>query len=236
MDQNKFQGTFHNTSLPERISDRILDLIRSGELKPGEKLPPERNLAEIMQVSRASLRESIRSLATMNVLEMRQGSGTYVTSLEPELLVEKLELVFSVNDSTFLDLVQARMTIEPQLARLAAERATDAQLGALTEIMQQTETCVKETPHEFPTFDIGFHVAVAEAAGNVTLLHFLRATVRLTFESSRRTATDIESIHKAHNQHLKIYQAIIDRNADLAGQLMREHLEGVEEKIKSLYD
>jgi len=236
LDQNKFQGNFHNASLPERISNRILELIRSGELQPGDKLPPERDLAEIMQVSRASLRESIRSLATMNVVEMRQGSGTYISSLKPELLVEKLELVFSVNDSTFLDLVQARMAIEPQLVRLVTEQAADDQLQLLQDVMDKSEACVNDTPYEFPALDTAFHVSIAEIAGNATLLHFLRAITRLTLASSRRTATDLDSIRTAHQQHSAIHKAICDRDADRASDLMYRHLQGVEAKIKALRD
>ncbi len=234
MDDEKFQGEFFNISLPDKISERILDLIRSRELKPGDKLPPERDLADIMNVGRSSIRESIRSLAAMNVLEMRQGSGTYVSSLEPELLVEKLELVFSVNDSTFLDVIQARKTLEPQLALLAAQRINETQLQTIAKIMDQTRKCVATTPLDFPTHDVAFHVAIAEAAGNATLLNFVRAITRLSLASSRRTATDIDAIRAAFEQHEVVYKAIREREPEQARDFMTYHLIDVEAKMVSL--
>src|SRR5450759_795463 len=93
-------GTFERNSLSEQIADRILQMIKDRQLHPGDMLPPERELAEMMGVSRASLREALRALSIMNIINNRQGSGTYITSLHPEHLVEQLEVVFALDDST----------------------------------------------------------------------------------------------------------------------------------------
>jgi GntR family transcriptional repressor for pyruvate dehydrogenase complex len=231
-----FQGQFHSESVPDRITARILRLIRDKQLNPGDQLPPERDLARIMQVSRASLRESIRSLAMLNVLEMRHGSGTYVSSLKPELLVEKLELVFSVNDSTFLDLIQARQVVEPGLAMLAALRVNPTYTQVLHDIMARSRDCMEKNPTDFPALDIEFHVYIAEMANNATLKRFLRSVTRLSIASSQRTATDVDSIRQAIEDHERITDAILSSDPSGASAAMLVHLRGVEDKIRKLVD
>ncbi|MEZ4768608.1 MAG: GntR family transcriptional regulator [Caldilineales bacterium] len=110
------------SAIAEEISARLLTLIQEKQLKPGDKLPPERELAATMQVSRPSLREALRALALMNVLEIRQGDGAYVTSLEPDLLVEHLDFVISLDDSTIHHLFEVRRILETGIAQLAAQR------------------------------------------------------------------------------------------------------------------
>ncbi len=117
--------------LPERIAARLLSLIAERKLRPGDKLPSERDLAATMQVSRPSLREALRALAMLNIVEIRQGSGTYVSSLKPEVLIEHLDFVFALDDSTFAELLEARQMLEPGLAAAAATRATDEELARL---------------------------------------------------------------------------------------------------------
>lgn len=236
VDAERFRGQFHSESVPDRITDHILELIRSRQLNPGDQLPPERDLAQIMRVSRASLRESIRSLAMLNVLEMRHGSGTYVSSLKPELLVEKLELVFSVNDSTFLDLIQARQVVEPGLAMLAAQNVTTAHERALNDIMARSWKCLEQNPADFPMLDIEFHVYIADMANNATLKHFLRSVTRLSIASSRRTATDAASVRRAVENHAEITDAILAHDPSAASAAMLVHLKGVEDKIRKLVD
>ena len=130
-------GLFERDVLPERIAARLVSLIRERQLRPGDRLPPERDLAAAMHVSRASLREALRGLAMINVVEIRHGSGTYVTSLETELLVEHLDFVFALNDATFTEALEARQMLEPQLAAAAACNATDDELAQLRDWLQR---------------------------------------------------------------------------------------------------
>ena len=112
-------GTLEKEVLPDKIVDRLLTLIKDRQLEPGDRLPPERELAVTMGVSRPSLRAALRALAVMNVIEIRQGSGAYITALEPQQLMAHLDFVFSLNDSTFLQLFDARRIIEVGIAALA---------------------------------------------------------------------------------------------------------------------
>ena len=111
--------------LSERIAHSLLNLIKEKQLRPGDRLPPERELAAMMKVSRPSLREALRALQIMNIIDNRQGSGTYITSLEPERLIEHLDIIFTLNDTTYSELFEARKILEAGVAGLAARDITD---------------------------------------------------------------------------------------------------------------
>ena len=119
------------SGLAEEISTRLISLIKEKLLQPGDKQPPERELAAMLNVSRPSLREALRALAILNIIEIRQGDGTYVSSLDTELLVEHLDLIFSLDDSTILQLFEVRKIFEPEIAALAAARITADQIQAM---------------------------------------------------------------------------------------------------------
>src|SRR5688572_15668043 len=101
-------GTVERTALPEQIVERILEMIKQGELKAGDRLPAERDLAAMMTVGRPAIREALRALSMMNVIEIRQGAGAYVTSLETAQLIQHLDFVFALDVSAILDLFAAR--------------------------------------------------------------------------------------------------------------------------------
>ena len=134
MTETTFSPLQKQQSVAEAISAEILDLLRQKELKPGDKLPPERDLAEMLGVSRPSLREALRALSIMKVVEVRQGDGTYVSAFKPEELVEHLEFVFMLDDSTMLQLFEARKIVETGNVALAAERISDEEIAALARL------------------------------------------------------------------------------------------------------
>src|ERR1041384_6748092 len=118
-------GTVSRDALPDQIAQRLIALITERQLKPGDRLPPERELSAAMGVSRSSLREALRALAMLGVAEMRQGDGTYLTSLEPGTLMRPVGLVLALSDAGLAELFEARKLVEPGLAQLAAERISD---------------------------------------------------------------------------------------------------------------
>src|SRR5215217_1779528 len=124
-------GTVTREALPDQIAARLIDLIMERQLKAGDRLPPERELAATMGVSRSSLREALRALAMLGVAEMRQGDGTYLTALEPATLMRPVGLVLALSDSGLTELFEARKLVEPGLAKLAAERISDADAAEL---------------------------------------------------------------------------------------------------------
>ncbi|MCU0514045.1 MAG: FadR family transcriptional regulator [Anaerolineae bacterium] len=238
----QFRGAVHREAVSEQITERVLSLIREKQLKPGDRLPPERELSATMGVSRATLRESLRSLEMMNIVELRHGSGTYVTSLEPGLLVERFDLVFSLNDNSFLNLIEARQVIEPGATALAARRATDEEIAALDDVLARSWDCLDNNPADFPTLDIEFHTGIAEYSHNALLTRIMQSVAQLGIASSRRTATreggkvSVAGVERAINAHQSIVDAIRSRDAELARLRMYEHLIAVEQTLRGEWD
>src|SRR3954452_19708685 len=118
-------GTVTRDALPDQIAQRLIALITERHLKPGDRLPPERELSAAMGVSRSSLREALRALTMLGVADMRQGDGTYLTELNPETLMRPVGLVLALSHAGLAELFEARKLVEPALAFLAAERIED---------------------------------------------------------------------------------------------------------------
>ena len=226
-------GVLKKSAISEDIVDNLLTLIRERELRPGDKLPPERELAAMMQVSRPSLREALRALAIMNVIEIRQGDGTYVTSLEPKLLVSHLDFVFALTDTALLELFEARRLVEPNLAALAAARITDAELAALDDCLERSLTLVDD-PAAFAAADLEMHERIATAAGNNILERCMAGISRLGLVSRRRTVALPGVIDRSVQDHRAIVAALQARDPDAARQAMSDHLAHVERELAQL--
>jgi GntR family transcriptional regulator, transcriptional repressor for pyruvate dehydrogenase complex len=217
-------GVFARDMLPERIASRLVSLIAERQLCPGDKLPPERDLAAAMHVSRASLREALRALAMLNIVEIRQGSGTYVTSLKPELLVEQLDFVFALDDSTFAELLEARQLLEPGIAALAACRATGAELTQLTACVEQATASVDD-PAAFLSADVRLHDIITAAAHNHIIARFMASLTRLGMASRSRTVALPGLRSRSLEHHRAIVAALVRRDPEAASTIMRHHIE-----------
>jgi GntR family transcriptional repressor for pyruvate dehydrogenase complex len=224
-------GTFKKSSISEEIVENLLTLIRERELHPGDKLPPERELAATMQVSRPSLREALRALAIMNVIEIRQGDGTYITSLEPNLLMSHLDFVFALNDIAFLELFEARRILEPGLVEMAAKRITDAEIARLEECVMRSMEVVDD--HEaFSEADMEMHELIAKAAGNSILQRCMAGISQLGKVSRKRTVELPGVTQRSVQDHLAIVRALKARDPVAARQAMLDHLRHVEDELK----
>ncbi|MGB7338207.1 MAG: FadR/GntR family transcriptional regulator [Phototrophicaceae bacterium] len=240
---DKFRDTVHREAISDQITDQILSMIREQQLKPGDKLPPERELASLMGVSRATLREALRSLAIMNVVELKHGSGTFVTSLEPKLLVENFGLIFSLTDHSFLQLIIARKVIEPGTTALTAKSITADGIMILEDILARSHDCLNSSPQTFPELDIEFHVTLASFSGNALLTRIMQGLTEMGIASSQRTAKEatgysysIERIERAIAMHEGILEAIKAHNGLLAEQRMFDHLQSVEDTLLGTVD
>src|ERR1044072_9416536 len=153
-------------SLTDEAIARIRQLIQSGDLPPGSRLPPEPQLAAQLGVSRNPLREAVKALGGARVLDVRRGDGTYVTSLEPALLLEGLGIAIELlRDDTLMEVIETRRLFEPVATALAATRVSDAQLAVIEEqlaAMREVSGDVEKLNH----FDAAFHRAVVAATGN----------------------------------------------------------------------
>jgi GntR family transcriptional repressor for pyruvate dehydrogenase complex len=223
------------SAIAEEIASRILSLIRERELRAGERLPPERELAAMLGVSRPSLREALRALSIMNVIEMRQGDGTYVTSLEPGLLSEPLDFIFSIDDSTFLQLFEARKVVEVGIVALAAERITDEQIAALEDCLARSE----ETLHDHQAFleaDLALHELITQAADNPFLQRFMSSISRLGLASRSRTVRIPDVPEETVHAHRAIVAAVTAHDPQAAQAAMLAHLDSVERHLIGLVE
>jgi GntR family transcriptional repressor for pyruvate dehydrogenase complex len=220
---------FARDALPDQIARRVLSLITERQLKPGERLPPERELAGAMGVSRSSLREALRALSMLGVTDMRHGDGTYVTTLEPAGLMRPLGLVLSLSDAGFEDLFEARKVVEPPLAALAAERATAADLDALARCAD-TSAAVAGDDDAFMRNDLELHGLISRAARNLLLARLAGSLGELAI-ASRIATTGVPGLkEQSVLDHRAIVEAITARDPEAAAAAMRTHIENVERR------
>ncbi len=224
-------GKISKDALPKEITTRLLDMIREKALRPGDQLPPERELAAMMGVSRPSLREALRALALMNVLDIRQGSGTYVSSLDTSLLIEHLDFVFSLDDSTFLELFEARKILEAGIVALAAKKVTDKEINTLQEIVTRSTEDINDL-EAFLLNDRELHEAITHVADNPILTRFMVSLSKLGLASRSRTVRIPGVAEQTIEDHQCIVAALRDRDPEQAKTAMLEHLSNVERRLR----
>lgn len=218
------------STLPEEIASRLLGLIRAEQLRPGDKLPAERDLAAAMGVSRPVLREALRALSIMRVVDIRQGAGTYITALEPQQLVSHLDFVFSKDSVALAQVLETRRVVEIGNVRLAAQRIVPFQVERLEAILVDLREAVDE-PDRFSSLDIAFHDTVCEAAANFLLAQFMRIINTLGKVSRERTGAARATRERALGDHEAILAALRARDPEAAANAMRSHLDHVEESL-----
>ncbi|MFF9542556.1 FadR/GntR family transcriptional regulator [Streptomyces albidoflavus] len=216
-------------ALTDEAIDKIKAMIVAGELAPGSRLPKEEVLAGQLGLSRSSLREAVRALTAMRILITRQGDGTYVSSLEPHLLLESLSFAADVSQGqTALQLLQVRRLLEPQATGLAATLLKPADLRELRAILDRGKSA--GTVEEFVAHDIEFHLRIAEAIGNPVLSMLLRVlstrTQRVRIMRGSRTRRALDN---AHHDHEAILSALRSRDALLAVSAATVHITAVEQ-------
>ncbi|WP_215457529.1 FadR/GntR family transcriptional regulator [Streptomyces sp. ATCC 21386] len=216
-------------ALTDDAIDKIKTMIVEGELAPGSRLPKEEILAGQLGLSRNSLREAVRALTAMRILVTRQGDGTYVSSLEPHLLLESLSFAADVSQGhTALQLLQVRRLLEPQATGLAAALLKPKDLQELRNILDRSRTVT--TVEEFVAHDTAFHLRIVEAVGNPVLSMLLQVlstrTQRVRIVRGSRTRHALDNAHHDHEQILDALQA---RDALLAASAATVHITAVEQ-------
>ncbi|HEX9922296.1 MAG TPA: FadR/GntR family transcriptional regulator [Anaerolineae bacterium] len=220
-------GTIKKNTLSEEIVDRLLCLIKKKKLNPGDKLPPERELAATMQVSRSSLREALRALSILNIIEIRQGGGIYITSLDLDLLSEPLEFILSLDASAFSHLICARKIIEPGIAALATVHITDEELQALDQELLKSGGLLDD-PDANRQIDLKIHELITTATRNPILSRIQSSLVQLSRASCQRTAHIPAAREQAYQDHQAILAALKSRDPDAAHKAMLQHLVHIE--------
>ena len=211
----------------EEIVKQIHSLIQKGKLKQGDQLPTERELADTFKVSRTSVREAIRYLESMKLVESRQGDGTYVIASSEEALVQPLASTLFLEKDNIMDIFSIRKIIEPQVAQLAAENATASEINELEEILQEQAKDLASGTGITKT-DSEFHNLVTQTAKNRVLERLLLAILDLMAKTREKYLQVEERAQKSLKGYQEILSAIKARNPVAARQAMRRHLEEVE--------
>jgi GntR family transcriptional repressor for pyruvate dehydrogenase complex len=222
--------------LSEKIAAQLLALIKDRHLSPGAKLPAERELAAVLQVSRPSLREALRALSIIGAVEIRQGDGTYVTSLEPDLLADHIDYVVALNDSTFEDLFEARKALEVCIAEIAARRVTSENIVELESCLDRSQT-IGDDYAAFLQLDLEFHDLIVKAARNPIFQSPYIASIRRLGRVSRIHKAPVPGLpEQSYIQHGRVLDALRSRDAEAARQAMSDHLNYVESRLRTLPD
>ena len=225
--QPGLQENAHNTGghsqLTMQVVDHVRELIASGELKPGNRLPPERELARSLKISRSSLRAGIGFLAAMGVLKSRHGAGTFVATGPPALDSSSLTVLGALHGFLPWQMFEARFTIEASVAALAAERATNEQLAELAEEVAEMYASMDD-PQEYLIHDIRFHRSIARASGNPILGALMETITANLYETRRATVGNSVDLKESAEMHREIYRAIRSRNPENARRAMEQHL------------
>jgi DNA-binding FadR family transcriptional regulator len=211
----------------EDVVAQILDTFYTAGLKPGEWLGTEAELAERFNVSRVTIRDAVSALAARGLIEVRVGArgGLRVAASDPERLIDAFSIQMRLMGLTRDELFEAMLAIEPVTAALTAERASDAQLGELRELVEQSRAAFDD-PLQFAQLAVGFHQALADMSGNRALrasLAALRST-QLEHMGPPTTRPVAERVARLHDG---ILRAIAARDPDLARQRMLDHLAAV---------
>ncbi|GAA4227504.1 GntR family transcriptional repressor for pyruvate dehydrogenase complex [Streptosporangium album] len=213
--------------------DKIKQMILSGELSPGSRLPKEADLAERLGLSRNSLREAVRALALINVLDVRQGDGTYVTSLEPRLLLDAMSFVVDFHqDDTVLQFFQVRRILEPAATAMAASRMTETEVDGLRKILAALPP--DPSVEQLVANDLEFHQSIAAGSGNAVLCSLIESLSGPTTRARIwRGLTQENALEKTREQHAAICDAIAAGQPEVARAWATVHIAGVEEWLRS---
>jgi GntR family transcriptional repressor for pyruvate dehydrogenase complex len=214
------------TSVADEIVKRLVDLILEGRLKPGDKLPSERELMRQLSVGKSSLREAIKTLRALGVVDVAVGEGMFVGRGETSLLSRPLSWGLLLSQRSAEEVIEARSCVEGKLAALAAERATDAELAAIADRLAAMRASVQDA-EAYSQCDLEFHQAIARAAHNRllydllgSLRHILRIWVAEVVE-----AMENEARRESLAGHVSIYEAVRSRDPEAAQRAMEAALE-----------
>lgn len=208
--------------------DKLKAMIMSGELQPGQRLPREPDLAAALGLSRSSLREAVKALSLIQILDVRQGDGTYVSDLTTSRLIEALDfLVDFQRESSIMELLAVRRILEPAASALAAKLITSDELIELEKILNlvNEDSNVEDLVHA----DMAFHRAIGVVSGNSALSSLINSVSGPTQRARAwRFVTQEGTIDRTLREHAAIFQAIRDGDSELASAWATAHIAGVE--------
>ena len=221
-------------AVTDEAIEKIKDMITSGALRAGDRLPREADLAADLGLSRNSLREAVRALSLVNILDVRRGDGTYVTSLEPRLLLEALSFIVDFHrDDTLLEFLRVRRILEPAATAMAAERITAAQCQDLRDLLDRVGAGPEA--EELVQNDLEFHRRIVSYSGNSVLASLLESmsgptTRARVWRGLTQTGATTQTLH----EHRAILDALTAHEPEVARSWATVHIAGVEQWLSSI--
>src|SRR5499425_2338970 len=219
-----------STRIYEEIVRQVKAMIAEGRLKGGDRLPPERDLAEKFVVSRTSVREALRALESLGLVEIRPGEGTFVRQVSIEALVEPLALLMVSQREGIGELFEARRLLEPSLAALAATRATSEEIQEMERILEEQAREVAAGRTGLAQ-DAQFHAAIGAAAHNRAITRITHAIMDLLTQSREESLNTPGRPTRSHEDHRRVLAAISRRDGEGARKAMLDHIEAVENLV-----
>ncbi len=216
-----------DTDRTMQVVDHIRQLIETGTLQPGDKIPPEREFARTLKISRASLRTGIGYLAAMGVMKVRHGVGTFISDGPAEFNKASLSLMGTLHGFQSWQMFEARVIIESSLAALAAQRGKEEHYAALAEEIAEMYA-IADSPADFLKHDVLFHRIIAQASGNPILAALIETITSAMYEKRRKTVERAHYLREMAEMHREIFRAIRARDTASAKKLMEQHLRAAE--------
>ena len=217
--------TIERMNLTKSIIDQFETLISEGTLKPGEKLPPETKLAEELSVSRPALREALRALELVGVIQKKSGDGTYISE---DIVSEPVKFMFLMKKNETHKLFEARKVLETGLAGIAAERRSDEDIKKMRAALDEMKKYLRSSRKKFLKGDMDFHIAIIKATQNEILGGLSIPLNELLWEGRAKKSHTLEVLVKSIEQHEEILKAIERYDSALASKMILKHLDYVE--------
>ncbi|MGS0763718.1 FadR/GntR family transcriptional regulator [Syntrophomonas curvata] len=216
----------------EEIVEQLKEMISNGELKPGQKLPSERDMAESLGVSRASVREALTALEAIGILDIRPGEGTFVRETSVSATFAPLAMVLEMEQNPGGQLMEVRRVLETEMAALAAQRATEEDLKNIKTNLNHMKTA--QTISQSVEADLRFHFTIAEATHNTILLRIMNTVADLMHNAFRVQREELfaDKGTEIICEHEAIYNAIRDRNSEAAKSKMLQHIDNIQAGIE----
>ncbi len=227
------KGPIGRKAVSELVVQRVLDLIKNGQLGAGEKLPSERSLAVILDVSRPTVREALRALSIMGVLQIRHGGGVFVSSLDATELLNPMDFFVSLNAKNMTALFDARIEYEPMIVVLATPRLTEQDLVTLQGLVD-AQAASKDDAELFHDTDVEFHKVILEASGNIFLSRVGKTFQVLSDQARRKFQKKADIRHQSIADHIEIMKALQAKDGEAASAAMRAHIVNVRNGLKEI--
>lgn len=218
-------------SISESVLKTIVELIKNGDLKPGDKLPTIQLFSEKLQVGASSVREALKQLQIMGIITIKQGEGTFVNKkVGVDSLSSYIGFLLDLKKPDILYLIEARKIIERGTVALAAERASEDEIKKLENIIQRMKEIVND-PKEFATEDVNFHITIAKASKNHVLTIFFNSVYDLFMKEQQVVARMLNLKSKSIESHINVWNAIKNHDVDKAMEEMEKHLNHIQKAI-----